>query len=68
MKDVRLPKGANITLSRDEYREATGGNGVGWWIAGIIVVAALAGGTQTATNGHKSTPTNTPRPTVTANR
>jgi len=66
MKDVRLPKGASITMGRDDYRRATGGSGVGWGIAVIIFLAVAFGSTDGEDTPNKRT--DTPRPSATATR
>lgn len=66
MKDVRLPKGANITVSRDDYRRATGGSGVGWGIA-VIIFLAVAFGSTDGEDTPNNKPAN-PTPSATATR
>lgn len=60
MKNVRLPKGATINIGRDDYVKASGGGGVGWWIAGGVFLVIAFGSTNApdhADNHPKTTPT-----------
>lgn len=60
MKNVRLPQGASVQMSRDAYAKASGGGGVGWWIAGGVFLVIAFGSTNApdhADNNHKTTPT-----------
>lgn len=60
MKDVRLPKGASVTMSRDDVRSLSKGGGWGAAILAFAIVAVLMGGNDDTAK----TPTNTPRPSV----
>lgn len=67
MKEVRIPKGASITMGRDDYRRATGGSGIGWGIA-VIIFLAVAFGSTDGNDTPKGGKTDTPRPSATATR
>lgn len=67
MRNVRLPKGAQVSMSRDDFSRSSGGGGVGWWIVGILIAAAAFGSTD-GTDSTSKTPTNHPTPTHSAKR
>lgn len=67
MKDVRIPKGASITMGRDDYRRATGaGSGWGWLIA-VLIFLAVAFGSTDGEDTPNNKPAN-PTPSATATR
>lgn len=59
MKNVRLPKGASVTMSRDDYSRASGGSGIGWGIAVIIFLAVAFGSTDGSDTPDHKTPATT---------
>lgn len=68
MKQVNLPKGASITMSRDDYARASGG-GVWGWVLGILIICALAGvGVNGSNDTPDKTPSKSPTPAATATR
>lgn len=64
MKDVRLPKGASVTMSRDDVRSMSGGGSWGWGVLALVIVGIALGNSGTDDKPNKPADKPSDRPSV----